>query len=248
MQEFINQYFDVGFMFDHFDEVLEGFWLTVQLSIVAGVLSLVWGLVLAQLRQLPGKPFLPIRFATVAYIDIFRGVPLLIMILLISGSIPSLQFLPEWLRIPQWFGKPDNFWFGVFAITITYGAYMAEVYRSGIEAVPRGQMEAARSLGMSHRQAMRNVILPQAIRKVFAPLLNDFIALMKDTTLVSAIALSEVALVGRDIQSDTLNSSALTLGAIMFLVVTLPLARLVDRLIAREQGRFTRGAPRVEAL
>jgi polar amino acid transport system permease protein len=95
---------------------------------------------------------------------------------------------------------------------------------------------------------MRNVILPQAVRKVFAPLLNDFIALMKDTTLVSAIALSEVALVGRDIQSDTLNSSALTLGAILFLVVTLPLARLVDKLIAREQSRFTRGAPRVEAL
>lgn len=248
MQEFINQYFDVGFMVDHFDEVLEGFWLTLQLSIVAGVLSLVWGLILAQLRQIPGKAALPLRFATIAYIDVFRGVPLLIMILLISGSIPSLQFLPEWLRIPQWFGKPDNFWFGVFAITITYGAYMAEVYRSGIEAVPRGQMEAARSLGMSHRQAMRNVILPQAVRKVFAPLLNDFIALMKDTTLVSAIALSEVALVGRDIQSDTLNSSALTLGAILFLVVTLPLARIVDRLIAREQGRFTRGAPRVEAL
>jgi len=248
MQEFINQFFDVGFMVDHFDEVLEGFWLTLQLSIVAGVLSLLWGLILAQLRQLPGKPFLPVRFATIAYIDVFRGVPLLIMILLISGSIPSLQFLPEWLRIPQWFGKPDNFWFGVFAITITYGAYMAEVYRSGIESVPGGQMEAARSLGMSHRQAMRFIIVPQAVRKVFAPLLNDFIALMKDTTLVSAIALAEVANVGRDLQSQFLNSSGLVLGAIMFLVVTLPLARLVDKLISREQGRFTRGAPRVEAL
>jgi polar amino acid transport system permease protein len=248
VQEFINQYFDVGFMVDHFDEVLEGFWLTVQLSIVSGILALIWGLILAQLRQLPGKGFLPVRFATIAYIDVFRGVPLLIMILLLSGSIPSLEFLPEWLRIPQWLGKPDNFWYGVFAITITYGAYMAEVYRSGIEGVSPGQMEAARSLGMSHRQAMRNVILPQAVRKVFAPLLNDFIALMKDTTLVSAIALSEVALVGRDLQSQFLNSSGLVLGAIMFLVVTLPLARFVDKLISREQGRFTRGAPRVEAL
>ena len=98
------------------------------------------------------------------------------------------------------------------ALTITYGAYMAEVYRAGIEAVPRGQMEAARSLGMSHRQAMRNVIVPQAVRKVIAPLLNDFIALMKDTTLVGVIALNEVVLVGRDIQSETFNSSALTLG------------------------------------
>jgi polar amino acid transport system permease protein len=185
---------------------------------------------------------------TIAYIDVFRGIPLLLLILLIAGGIPSLDFLPEGIRLPQWFGKPDSFWFGVLAITITYGAYMAEVYRAGIEAVPSGQMEAARSLGMSHRQAMRHVILPQAIRKVIAPLLNDFIALTKDTTLVSVIALNEAVLVGSDIQSETFNSSALTLGAIMFLVVTLPLARLVDKLITREQSRFTRGAPRVEAL
>ncbi len=248
MQEFFNQFFDFGFMAEHFDEVLEGFWITVQLSVIAGVLALVWGLILATLRQLPGKGFLPVRAVTIAYIDVFRGVPLLLLILLIAGGVPSLDFLPEWLRLPQWFGKPDNFWFGVLAITITYGAYMAEVYRAGIEAVPGGQMEAARSLGMSHGQAMRSVILPQAVRKVIAPLLNDFIALTKDTTLVSVIAVNEAVLVGSDIQSETFNSSALTLGAILFLVVTLPLARLVDKLISREQGRFTRGAPRVEAL
>lgn len=248
MQEFLKQFFDIGFMADHFDEVLDGFWITVQLSIVGGVLALIWGLILASLRQLPGKAFLPVRVGTIAYIDVFRGIPLLLLILLIAGGIPSLEFLPKEIRLPQWFGKPDSFWFGVAAITITYGAYMAEVYRSGIEAVPRGQMEAARSLGMSHRQAMRSVILPQAIRKVFAPLLNDFIALTKDTTLVSVIALNETVLVASDIQSETFNSSALTLGAILFLVVTLPLARLVDKLISREQSRFTRGAPRVEAL
>ncbi len=248
MQEFLNQFFDIGFMAEHFDEVLEGFWITIQLSVISGVLALIWGLILATLRQLPGRAMAPVRFLTISYIDIFRGVPLLLLILLIAGGIPSLDFLPEWLRLPQWFGKPDNFWFGVTAITITYGAYMAEVYRAGIEAVPGGQTEAARSLGMSHRQAMRNVILPQAIRKVIAPLLNDFIALTKDTTLVSVIALNEAVLVGSDIQSETFNSSALTLGAIMFLVLTLPLARLVDRLISREQSRFTRGAPRVEAL
>ena len=93
----------------------------------------------------------------------------------------------------------------MLALTITYGAYMAEVYRAGIEAVPRGQMEAARSLGMSHGQAMRNVIVPQAVRKILAPMLNEFIALMKDTTLVSVIALNEVLLVGRDIQSEDLQ-------------------------------------------
>ncbi|HST69002.1 MAG TPA: amino acid ABC transporter permease [Solirubrobacterales bacterium] len=248
MQEFINQFFDVGFMVDHFDEVLEGFWVTIQLSVLSGILALIWGLILATLRQLPGKGFMPVRAVTIAYIDVFRGIPLLILILIIAGGVPALEFLPESLRLPQWFGKPDNFWFGVLAITITYGAYMAEVYRSGIESVPGGQMEAARSLGMSHGQAMRNVILPQAVRKVIAPLLNDFVALTKDTTLVSVIALSEVTQVANDIQSETFNSSALVLGALLFLAVTLPLARLIDKLIAREQGRFTRGAPRVEAL
>ena len=122
------------------------------------------------------------------------------------------------------------------ALVLVYGAYYAEVYRAGIEAVPSGQMEAARSLGMSHGQAMRNVIVPQAVRKVIAPMLNEFTALLKDTTLVSVIALNEVALVGRDIQSKTFNSSALTLGAILFLIVVLPLARVVDRLIARANG------------
>jgi polar amino acid transport system permease protein len=206
---------------------------------------------LAVLRQLPGRPLAPVRWLTIAYIDIFRGIPLLLVLLLISGisvfgSPLGGEVLPKSIASPTWFGQTAPFWYGVFGLTITYGAYMAEVYRAGIEAVPRGQMEAARSLGMSYRQAMRHVIVPQAIRKVIAPLLNDFIALMKDTTLVAVIALNEVALVGRDIQSDTLNSSALTLGAIMFLVVTLPLARVADRLITRDQ-RFQRGAPRAGA-
>jgi polar amino acid transport system permease protein len=248
MHEIVKQYFDLTLMGDHFGEVLQGFWFTIKLSLVGGALGLTWGLILALLRQLPGRPLLPVRFLTIAYIDVFRGIPMLLVILLISGSLPFLEFLPRAVRIPHWLGQPDPFWYGVMAITITYGAYMAEVYRAGIEAVPPGQMEAARSLGMTHGQAMRHVIVPQAVRKVFAPLLNDFVALMKDTTLVSVIALNEVALVGRNIQSETFNSSALTLGALLFLVVTLPLARLVDRLIAREQGRFARGAPRVEAL
>lgn len=247
MNEIINQYFDLSQMSKHFDEVFSGFIITLELSVIAGALALLWGLILSLLRQLPGRALAPVRFLAIAYIDVFRGIPLLMVILLISGSLAFLP-LPDAFTIPHWFGKPDSFWYGVMALTITYGAYMAEVYRAGIEAVPSGQMEAARSLGMSHRQAMRNVIVPQAVRKVFAPLLNDFIALMKDTTLVGVIALNEVALVGRDIQGKAFNSSALTLGAIMFLIVTLPLARLVDKLISREQSRFSRGAPRVEAL
>jgi polar amino acid transport system permease protein len=216
----------------------------LQLSLIAGALSLMWGLVLALLRQLPGKRFAPVRGLTIAYVDAFRGVPLLLVILIISGSAPFVAEglgLPRSVGIPQWFGKTDPFWYGTLAITLTYGAYMAEVYRAGIEGVPRGQMEAARALGMSHGRAMRHVIVPQAVRRVIPPLLNDFIALMKDTSLVGVIALLEVVEAGQTVQAETLNSSALTLGALMFLVVTLPLARIVDRYIAREQGRFQRG-------
>ena len=240
MQEILNQYFDLTIMGDHFGEVLEAFWINVQLFLVAGALSLIWGLILALIRQLPGRGAMPIRFLAISYIDVFRAIPLLMIILLISGSLPYLEFLPKEVRLPQWFGQSDAFWFGVMALTITYGAYMAEVYRAGIEAVPGGQMEAARSLGMSHRQAMRHVIVPQAVRKIPAPMLNEGIALMKDTTLVSILALNEVVQIGRNIQSATFNSSALLLGSLMFLVFILPLARIVDRMIARNQ-RFSRG-------
>ncbi len=118
---------------------------------------------------------------------------------------------------------------------------MAEVYRAGIEAVPQGQMEASRSLGMSHGQAMRYVIVPQAVRTVIPPLLNDFIALMKDTSLVSFLGLVELTQAGRDIQAETYNGSALVFGAILYLILTIPMARLVDILIAREQRRTRRG-------
>ena len=248
MEQLIEQYFDFSVMFDsqNFKEILEGFKYTLMLSVIAGVLSLAWGLVLAILRQLPGKPLAPIRWLTIAYIDAFRGVPLLLVLLIIFGSLGALfseGVIPEWLGIPRWFGLPDPFWYGVMAITLTYGAYMAEVYRAGIEAVPFGQTEAARSLGMSHGQSMRYIIVPQAVRKVIPPLLNDFIALMKDTSLVSVIGLIEVVQAGRDIQAEELNSSALMLGAILFLIVTIPLARLVDYLIVRQARRTERGGP-----
>jgi len=243
MDIFFEQYFDLDIMRDNFSYVLEGFWMTVQIALVAGALSLVWGLVLALLRAAPGRPMKPLRGLAITYIDVFRGIPLLLVILLIDGSLPVLDIFPQWLRAPDFLGKPEIFWYGVMAITLTYGAYYAEVYRAGLDAVPYGQMEAARSLGMSHARAMRHVIVPQAIRKVIPPMLNDFIALMKDTSLVGVIALVEVVKAGREIQAETFNSSALTVGALMFIIVTVPLARLVDRLIARQQLALRRAAP-----
>ena len=243
--DFIREYyFDFGLMGDNFGAVLDGFWLTVKLSIISGVLALVWGLVLAVLRQLPGKATAPLRWLTIAYIDVFRGVPLLLVLFLVSGFLSAAQaedVIPEAIGLPTWFGETSPFWYGVISLTLTYGAYMAEVYRAGIEAVPGGQTEAARSLGMSHGQAMRYIIVPQAIRKVIPPLLNDFIALMKDTSLVSVIGALEVVQAGFDIQTAEFNGSGLVLGALFFLAVTIPLARVVDWLISREQAKTERG-------
>src|SRR6478672_3408150 len=242
MGEFFHQYFEFEIMGAHFSEVLEGFFTNLLVFAVAAALALVWGLVLALIRQLPGRRSTPLRGVTIAYIDVMRAIPLLIVILLISGSLPYLEFIPKDIRIPKWFGQPDPFWYGVMALTLAYGAYMAEVYRAGIEAIPGGQAEAARSLGMSHFQSMRHVVVPQAITKVPAPMLNEMISLLKDTTLVGVIALPESVLVGREVLSESLNSSALMLGGLMFLVITLPAARVVDVLIRRSQSRVTRGA------
>ncbi|MCO5315942.1 MAG: amino acid ABC transporter permease [Solirubrobacterales bacterium] len=246
MGEFFNTFFDFSLMGKEFGGALDAFWMTVKVFLLAGVLSLAWGLVLGVLRQLPGKSAAPIRWLTIAYIDFFRGVPLLLVILLTSGGLGTLAangVIPKSIGIPQWFGMTDPYWYGVLAITLTYGAYMAEVYRAGIEAVPRGQMEAARSLGMSHGQAMRFVIVPQAVRKVIPPLLNDLIALMKDTALVSVISLVELVKFSQDVYSETFNPSLYILAAGFYLLLTIPLARLVDVLIKRQEQKFQRGMP-----
>ena len=246
MEQLFNLYFDFGFMAEHFDEVLAGFWVTIKLSLVGGFFSLIWGLILSVLRQLPGRVFAPVRWVTIGYIDALRGIPLLLVILGLSAGLATLASegtIPREIGIPQWLGEEDPFWYGVMALTLTYGAYMAEVYRSGIEAVPRGQMEAARSLGMSHGQSMRFVIVPQAVRKVIPPLLNDFIALMKDTALISVIGLVETVQVGSDLYSTFFIPSGYTLGAFFFLLVTIPLARLVDWQIKKQDEKFQRGIP-----
>lgn len=243
--DFILEYFfDFGLMLDEFGPVLDGFVFTLKLSILGGILSLVWGLVLAVMRQLPGRAAAPIRWLSIAYIDVFRGIPMLLILLLVSSSMSAFAsegVIPREVGIPTWFGESSAFWYGIISLTLTYGAYMAEVYRAGIEAIPSGQSEAARSLGMSHGQAMRHVIVPQAVRKVIPPLLNDYIALMKDTSLVSILGLIEVVDAASNVQSEFFNGSGYVLGALMFLVVTIPLARYVDYLIAKQQRKTQRG-------
>jgi polar amino acid transport system permease protein len=238
---FFDQYFDLEVMRENVGDVLEAFLVTIQLALIGAALALVWGLILALLRLAPGRGFAPVRVLAISYIDLFRGVPLLLVVLLISGSLPFLDFLPEWLIRPELLGKESIFWYGIMALALTYGAYYAEVFRAGIEAVPRGQTEAARSLGMSYSTSLRHVVVPQAIRKVIPPMLNDFIALMKDTSLISVIGVVEAVRAGQEVQATEFNSSALTIAAILFVLVTVPLARVVDRLLARQQIRFQRG-------
>jgi len=204
-------------------------------TVIYTVISFFGGLVLALVLALARLSTIgPYRWLATAYIEFFRGLPALLVIIASAVAIP-IAF--------GWRPPGGTIGAGLAALIVVSSAYMAETLRAGIQAVPKGQTEAARSLGMSGGQAMRKVIVPQAIRKVIPPLLNDFIALMKDTSLVGVIALVEVVKAGREVQAETFNSSALTLGALMFVIVTIPLARIVDRLIARQQLATRRTAP-----
>ena len=209
-------------------DLARGFWVTIQIALLAELIALVLGLVLAVLRRAGW-----VRFLAIAYINFFRAVPALLVLIIMYVSFP---FLP----IPV-IEDLTGFQIGFIGLGLVYAAYIAEVYRAGIESVDRGQTEAARSLGMSHPQTMRLVIVPQAVRRVLPPLMNDFIALTKDVALVSVIAVQDVVGVARDAQAVTFNSTTLTVAVVFYLVFTLPLIWILDRIIAREHRRLGRG-------
>ena len=217
--------------------VLRGFWVNVQLFIAAEVLVLVLGLVVAVLRSLPGAALAPIRILATAYVDLFRALPGILVISILGFGIPAL-------KIP---GLPaDDFLWALVALTLLYSAYVSEVYRAGIESIHPSQAAAARSLGLSQLQTMRFVVVPQAIRRVIPPLLNDFIGLQKDTALVSVLGVVEVFRAAQIRQAATFNSTPYVVTALIFLVLTIPMARLVDWLVRREQRRG-RGGPVIVA-
>lgn len=218
-----------------FPKVLDKFWVNVRLFLVAEGLILVFGLVLAVLRSLPGPVFFPVRLLATIYVDLFRALPGLLVIFVLGLGIPALRIegLPS-----------DQFFWGVVALTLLYSAYVSEVYRAGIESVHPSQEAAARSLGLSRWQALRFVVLPQAVRRVIPPLLNDFIGLQKDTVLVSSIGLIEVFRQTQILQAARFNFTPYLATALIFLLMTIPLARLVDWLLARERDRRYAGAVR----
>jgi polar amino acid transport system permease protein len=213
---------------ESFPDILEQFGTNVQLFLLAEVFILVWGLALAVLRSLPGPVFFPLRFLSAAYTDVFRGIPTILLVFLLGFGVPGLQLS----GVPR-----SQFFWATVSLVLVYSAYVAEVYRAGIDSVHPSQEAAARSLGLNRYQALRHVVLPQAIRRVVPPLLNDFIGLQKDTALVALLGVVEAFRQSQIEVAGSFNYTPYVATAIIFLALTIPLTRLTDWLIARERRR-----------
>jgi polar amino acid transport system permease protein len=214
--------------------VARAFLLNVYMFTISEVLILVLALVIAVVRQIPGPVFFPFRMVAVAYTDLFRGIPLILVLYIIGFGVPGLGL--------AFFSYLSDVTYGIIALVLVYSAYVAEVYRAGIESVHESQNAAARSLGLSRWQSLRFVVLPQAVRRVIPPLLNDFIGLQKDTALVSVLGSIEAARAAQIYGASQFNYASYVVAALLFVLVTIPLARFTDRLIARDKRRRQAGA------
>jgi polar amino acid transport system permease protein len=213
---------------ESFPEILRAFWLNIKIFCVAEVFILGFALVIAVLRSLPGPVFFPIRLLAIAYTDLFRGIPTILLIFILGFGVPALGLA----------GVPTSalVWATV-ALIIIYSAYVAEVYRAGIESVHPSQDAAARSLGLTRGQSLRHVVVPQAVRRVIPPLLNDFIGLQKDTALIALIGPVEAFRQAQLNASATFNFTPYLAAAVIFVAFTIPLARLTDYLNERSRRR-----------
>lgn len=213
----------------------KGILLNIEMFLAAEVLILVLALVIALIRQSRSPVLFPLRMLAIAYVDFFRGVPLILVIFAIGFGLPAL-YLPV-------LSYQSAVVYGVGALVIAYSAYVSEVYRAGLNSVPLSQIASARSLGLRPRTALRYVVLPQAVRTIIPPLLNDFISLQKDTALVAILGVVIEANRAAQIFSSTVfNYSGFTVAALLFLLLTIPLARFTDHLIARDRARRLAGA------
>jgi polar amino acid transport system permease protein len=201
--------------------------------VVSEVLVLFFGLVIAWVRLSQSPVLYPFRVLATMYTDVFRGVPMLLVIFMVGFGLPELSI--------GFLSTQSPAVYGCTALTITYSAYVAEVYRAGVFSVPHGQLLAARSLGLTHTATMRRVILPQAVRTVIPPLLNDLISLQKDTALVSVLGVIEATRAAQIYGSTVFNFSGYTVAAILFLLLTIPMTRFTDHLVARDRTRRLAG-------
>jgi polar amino acid transport system permease protein len=230
----VEQFIDTFFSWEDFkasiDEVVRGFMTNLSLMIVAELCVLVWGMVLALMRLSRSRVLAPLRWLTIAYIDLFRAIPALLIIYMIGFGIPiaGVPWLSSW----------SLFQLATLALTIVYGAYVAEVYRAGIESIHWSQTAAARSLGLSQSKTLRFVVVPQAVRRVIPPLLNDFIGLQKDTAFIGVIGVLDGFRRAQIYAGTYFNLTSFTGLALCFVVITIPMTRFTDRLLERDQRRM----------
>ena len=211
-----------------FPDILRGFWIDVKLFLVVEVLVLIASLGVAILRSTRAPALFPFRLIAAVSTDLFRGIPTILVVYLIGFGVPALG-LP---------GVPNNpIILAAFALTLSYTAYVSEVFRAGIDSVHPGQRGAALAVGLSRAQAMRFVILPQAVRNVIPPLLNDFISLQKDVALVSVLGIVEAFRVAQIDAASTFNYTPLLAAASLYVIVTVPLSLVLDRMQRRDRGR-----------
>ncbi|MET9771500.1 amino acid ABC transporter permease [Streptomyces sp. NPDC006415] len=213
-------------------QVMEGLWLNLRLLAVCGAAVLVLGLLLAVARTLRGPVFFPVRALATAYTDFFRGLPLIICLLMVVFGVPALRLEGV---------TTDPVLLGGGALVLTYSAYVAEVFRAGIESVHPSQRAAARSLGLSSGQALRFVVLPQAVRRVVPPLLNDLVSLQKDTGLVSIAGAVDAVYAAQIIASKDFNYTPYVVAGLVFVALTIPMTRLTDWVTARMDRRRAQG-------
>jgi polar amino acid transport system permease protein len=229
MQEFLDAFFDPYHFRVSLPQVWDGFTTNIKLMFLAEALVLVLALGVALVRGLPGRGPAPLRWLAIVYTDFFRGTPLILVVFVIGFGLPALDIAV--------ISDQSVFVYGVVALTLVYTAYVSEVYRAGIESVHPSQRMAARSLGLTYGQTMRYVVVPQAVRRVVPPLLNDFIGLQKDTALIAVIALGEAVLQAQNYSSNTFNFTGYTVAAVFFIMVTIPLTRYLDHIIKQRELR-----------
>lgn len=210
-------------------DVWSGFQINIKMMVIAEVLVLVFALAIAIVRGLPGPAAKPLRALAIAYTDFFRGTPIIIVAYFVGFGLPGLQI--------GFISGLSFTTYGIIALTLVYSAYVTEVYRAGIESVHASQRAAARSLGLTYFQAMRYVIVPQAIRRVIPPLLNDFVGLQKDTAIVSVIGVTEAASLAQQFSNMNADFVSYLVAAVFFILLTIPLARFTDHLVAIRERR-----------
>lgn len=228
-----SQFFDPEIALASLPRVWDGFLLNLRVLAVTSVLVLIVGLTVAAIRTLRGPVWLPLRALAAGYTDVFRGTPLIIVLYLVGFGIPGLKLIDQRM--------PAEFW-GVIALTLTYGAYVSEVFRAGIESVHPAQRQAARALGLSHGKALRLVIVPQALRKVTPALMNDFVALQKDVGLISILGAVD-AVRGAQIENAAFfNFTPYVVAGLLFIVLAIPTIRVTDWYTARLRSREQSGS------